>query len=142
MRRFPLLLLVAAAVGCGAASGADLTLAPTDANVTGTFNLQTANGQVLPVRSIFNQTQEWDLTADQIILSADNTWVETSSYVVTTLLTGDQVNTQTVASGTYSVTSGQINFIMTAGGTSTFIGSVTGSTLSLVFNGGRFVYSR
>jgi hypothetical protein len=31
---------------------------------------------------------------------------------------------------------------MTAGGSTNFTGSVTGNTLSLVLNGGRYVYSR
>ena len=142
MRRFSL-FLVAAAVGCGAAAaGADLTLGPTDANVTGTFNLQTSNGLLLPVSFILNQAQEWSLVADQIILSADNTWVETSTFIVTDLSTGVKTNTQSLVSGTYSVASGQINFVMTVGGTTTFTGSVTGNTLSLVLNGGRYVYSR
>ena len=143
MRRFPLVLLVAAAVGCGAAAaGADLTLAPTDADVTGTFNLQTSNGQLLPVSFILKQAQVWSLVADQIILSADNTWVETSTFIVTDLTTGVKTNTQSVVSGTYSIASGKINFIMTVGGNTAFAGSVTGNTLSLVLNGGRFVYSR
>lgn len=143
MRRFPLVLLVAAAVGCGAAAaGADLTLAPTDANVTGTFNLQTSNGQLLPVNFTLNQVQVWSLVADQIILSADNTWAETSTFVVTDVTTSVTTNTQSVVSGTYSIASGQINFIMTVGGTTNFTGSVTGNTLSLVLNGGRYVYSR
>jgi hypothetical protein len=143
MRRFPLFLLVAAAVGCGAAApGADLTLAPTDADVTGTFNLQTSNGQLLPVNFVLNQVQVWSLVADQIVLAADNTWAETSTFVVTDVTTSVTTNTQSVVSGTYSITSGQINFIMTVGGSTNFSGSLTGNTLSLVLNGGRYVYSR
>ena len=141
MRRLPLLMSLVALLGCGGASS-EFVLAPTDANVVGTFNLTVSNGNVLPIVARLTADDEWDMTSDQLVMSADNTWTETSTYQVTTFLTGALTQQQTTSSGTYSIADSKITFVMTAGGTGTFIGSVTGNTLALVYNGGHFFYSR
>jgi hypothetical protein len=48
----------------------------------------------------------------------------------------------TTSAGTYSIANGQINFVMTEGGTATFVGSVVVNNLAVNFNGQRYVYTR
>ena len=68
--------------------------------------------------------------SDAIVIAADNTWNETTNYHVFALSDGDASDhADSVVSGTYTIANGEINFTMTAGGTATFIGSVTGNTL-------------
>ena len=141
MRRLSLLLSAVVAFGCSSDSE-PLTLSPTDANVVGTYSLTSSNGRSLPIPVLLTNDEEWDMTSDQFVIAADNTWVENTNYRVITLSTSATRTSSTQASGTYAVASGQINFIMTTGGNTPFTGSVTGNTLSLLFNGGRFVYSR
>jgi hypothetical protein len=141
MRRLSYLAVILALLGCEQNS-AEPTLAPTDANVVGSYALSTANGRLLPIVVSLTADEEWDLSADRFVISADNTWTDTTTYAVKSFASGSVTARQTGATGTYAIANGQINFIMTTGGTATFPGSVTGNTLSLLFNGGHFVYSR
>ena len=141
MRRLSCLAVILALLGCGHDSE-EPTLAPTDANVTGSYALSTANGRLLPIIVSLTADAEWDLSADQFMIFADHTWTDTTTYAVKSFTSGAVTTQQTGASGTYAIANGQINFTMFTGGTGTFPGSVTGNTLSLLFNGGHFVYSR
>jgi hypothetical protein len=141
MRRLPYLAVILALLGCEQSS-TQLTLAPTDANVVGSYALSAANGRLLPIIVSLTASEELDLTADRFVISGDNTWTDTTTYAVKSFTDGTVTARQTGATGTYAIANGQINFVMTTGGTGTFPGSVTGNTLSLLFNGGHFVYSR
>jgi len=83
-----------------------------------------------------------DMTSDQLIIRADLTWSETSNYKVTTFQTGGISAQQTSSSGTYAIADSKINFVMTNGGTATYTGSVSGNTLTMIYNGGHFIYTR
>jgi hypothetical protein len=144
MRRTVLLLIVSSislAAACGG-DNKDLTLPPTEANVVGTFNLTSANGRLLPYTAFVTSTAQWDLAADRIVIAADNTWADTTSYNVTDFSSGAVTPQLTATAGTYKIANGQIQFVMTVGGTSIFAGAVTGSTLSVLFNGQPFTYTR
>ena len=141
MRRLPDLAVLLALLGCEQSS-TELNLAPTDANVVGSYTLAAANGRLLPFVVSLTADEELDLTADRFVISADNTWTDTTTYAVKSFTAGTVTARQTGATGTYSIANGQINFIMTTGGTGSFPGSVTGNTLSVLFNGGHFMYSR
>jgi hypothetical protein len=145
MRRLPLVLLAAAAIACGGSdstTGPVITLAPTDANVVGSFHLVAANGTLLPIVAVSSATQLATLTADTLALASDNTWTEVSVFNVLSLVDNTQGPVRTLSGGTYAIGSSRINFVTTQGGTSTFIGSVINNTLSLSFNGNLFVYNR
>jgi hypothetical protein len=142
MRRLATALSLALICGCGSDAVVDPTLGPTDANVVGTFLLTASNGRSLPLVARLTSDEEWDLTSDQFVIVADNTWNELTSYRVTTFATGAVSTQQSVSSGTYSIANNQINFVMTVGGSTSFTGSVTGKTLALLYNGGQFLYSR
>jgi hypothetical protein len=144
MRRLPLLLFALVALGCGGGSGADVSLAPTDANVTGTFNLQTSDGVGLPLLAGYTadgQT-EIDMSGDQIVIAADNTWTEVTSFRLTSLVDLTYTSQATNSAGTYNVANNKINFVMTTGGSEVFTGSVIGNTLQVAYNGSRLVYTR
>jgi hypothetical protein len=141
MRRLSILAVMLALLGCEQSS-AEPTLSPTDANVAGAYALTTANGRLLPIIISLTADAEVDMTADRFVIAADNTWTDTTTYAVKSFSDGTVTSQQTGATGTYAIADGQINFIMKTGGTSAFPGSVTGNTLSLLFNGGRFVYLR
>ena len=143
MRRAALLLSALVVLGCSSDNNNnDLTLPLTDANVVGTYSLTSSNGRSLPFTVLLTADEQWVITSDQFVIAADNTWSETTNYLITALSTGGTRTSSTQASGGYAISSGQINFTMTAGGSTPFTGSVTGNVLSLLFNGGHFLYSK
>jgi len=141
VRRIAFLVSLVALAGC-AGDTPEFTLGPTDANVVGTFSLTNSNGRVLPIVARLTAEEEWDMTSDQLIIRADLTWSETSNYKVTTFLTGGIATQQTSSSGTYTIADSKINFVMTVGGSAMYTGSVTGNILSMIYNGGHFIYTR
>jgi len=141
MRRIVLAVSLVALAGC-AGDTPPFTLGPTDANVVGTFSLTNSNGRLLPIVARLTTEEEWDMTSDQLIIRADLTWSETSNYKVTTFQTGGISAQQTSSSGTYAIADNKINFVMTNGGTATYTGSVGGNTLTMIYNGGHFIYTR
>jgi hypothetical protein len=138
------LLLVVALAACGSATQptVDLSLAPTSTDVAGNFNLISANGTAPPFAAFSTSTQDWTLMADTLSMTANNAWTESTKYLVTSRIDGSIATQYTVVSGSYAIVSGQINFTMLVGGTATFAGSVTGSTLTLIYNGTKFIYTK
>ena len=84
--------------------------------------------------------EAWELASDKMAVGADGTWSETTLYVVHKLSDGTSNSKESVVSGTYAIANGQINFVMTQGGTDTFAGSVTGTELRLLYSGKLFIY--
>jgi len=119
----------------------DTSLKPTSTNVAGSFNLVSANGTAPPFAAFTTSTADWTLVSDTIVV-ANNTWTEATKYSVLSLLDNSTSTQFTVVSGTYAIANAQINFTMTQGGTVTFPGSVTGDTLTIIFSGRRFLYTR
>ena len=142
MRRAALLVSALVVLGCSSDNSDPLTLPITDTNVVGNYALTSSNGRSLPYTVLLTADEQWVITSDQFVIAADNTWSETTNYLITALSTGGTRTSSTQASGGYAISSGQINFTMTTSGTKSFIGSVTGSILSLLFDGGHFLYSK
>ena len=142
MRRIALLLSALVVLGCSSDNSDELTLPLTDADVAGTYSLTSSNGRSLPFTVLLTADEQWIITSDQFVIASDNTWSETTNYLITALSTGGTRTSATQASGGYAISKGQINFTMTTGGTTPFTGSVTGNVLSLLFNGGHFLYSK
>ena len=143
MRRLALLLAVLAASACGnTGDTSSLDLPETETNVTGTFNLSLANGRTVPFDAIVTSAETWTLTADKIVLSADNTWVDSTNYVIYNNTFGSSTPHATATAGTWAIESGAINFVMTSGGNVSFVGSVVANNLAVNFNGVRYVYTR
>lgn len=117
-------------MGCGS----DAPVAPTNGNgggggggITGAYNLQTVNGNSLPVVTFQQGNDKQEITAGSVSLNADNT----ASLSLTIRETvGATVTTQTSTDvGTYAVTGNQVTF------------TFNGSTLVAVLNGGTLSFS-
>jgi hypothetical protein len=144
MRALFCVLLAGTLAGCGSSTepAADTTLAPTSTDVAGSYNLVSANGTAPPFAAFSTATADWTLAADTVSMTATNTWTEATKYFVTTRIDNTTTTQFTVVGGTYAIANGQINFTMTQGGTLAFAGSVTGSELTIVFSGKRFIYTK
>ncbi len=144
MRALCCLLSAAVIAGCGGSTepSIDLSLAPTSTDVAGDFNLISANGTAPPFPAFATATEDWTLVADTVSIAANNAWTEATKYSVTSLLDNSTSTQYSIVSGTYAIASGKINFTMVQGGTATFSGSVTSNTLTLIYTGTRFIYTR
>lgn len=144
MRALSCLLFALVVASCGSSTEpvGDVSLSPTSTDVAGAFNLISANGTAPPFPAFATSTQDWTLAADSVTIAANNTWVESTKYFVTSIIDNSTTTQFTVVSGTYAIASGKINFTMTQGGTETFVGSVTGSTLTIIYTGKRFIYTK
>lgn len=141
MRRIAWMTAVAFLAACQSSSS-DFHLGPSDANVAGQFTLVSINSAPLPVPAVLTTTESWSLTSDTLSITTDGQWTETTVYVVTQLSDGSTSNRTTASAGTYTIANQTINFVLTTGGTASFTGSVQGSTLTLLYNGGHFFYVR
>jgi hypothetical protein len=141
---FCVVLAAAVASACGSSTEpvGDVSLAPTSTDVAGSYNLISANGTAPPFAAFATSTQNWTLVADTISITPPNAWAEATKYSVTSLLDNSTSTQFTIVSGTYAIANGQILFTMTQGGTFQFPGSVTGSTLTIIFTGKRFIYTK
>jgi hypothetical protein len=142
MRALHCLAFAAFLAACGSDKTVDVSLPPTSTDVVGSFNLISANGVTPPFAAFATTTADWTLASDSVAIAANNTWTETTKYFVTTLADNTTTTQFTSVGGTYSIASGQIQFVMTQGGSTTFPGSVTGSSLTIIFNERRFIYAR
>jgi len=141
MRRSRWLATLALLAACQSSS-ADFQLGPTDANVEGQFTLVSINSNPLPVSALVTTTESWALTSDTLTITADGKWTETTVYAVTQTSDGSTSIRSSGVNGTYTIASQKINFTQTDGGIATFTGSVQGSSLTLLYNGGHFFYVR
>ena len=144
MRALFCLFAAAVVAGCGGSTEptVDLSLAPTSADVVGAFNLISANGAAPPLPAFVTATANWTLVADTVAIAADKTWTEATNYLVQSLIDASTTTQSSLVSGTYAIANGQINFTMTQGGSANFIGSVTANTLTLIYSGTRFIYTK
>lgn len=142
MRRLRLVVLLVAAASCQNEPRLDLTLPPTEADVTGTFFLAEANGVQPPFDTQISTTSRQTLTSDAMYVAANNTWADTTNYIVTNLADGTQIPQQTASAGTYTIANGQINFVMTVGGTIMFQGAVNSGSLIVNYGNKRFIYTK
>jgi len=144
MRRLifaPLVPILALALGCG---GDSFTLAPTDADVAGTFALQTSDGHKLPKDGgrTLDGTAEIYQTADVLTLDGAGDWTETTTLALQSLVDNTEQSQTTTSNGTYSIANGQIDFVRTLSGAANFSGSVTGAVLTVLYSGSTLVYVR
>ncbi|MGH7620308.1 MAG: hypothetical protein ACREPM_24085, partial [Gemmatimonadaceae bacterium] len=143
MRALCCLVLTAVVIACGSSTEptGDISLDPTSTDVAGGYNLIAANGTAPPFPAFETQTADWTLTSDSVVIAPPNAWIESTAYLVTSLLDGSTSTEYSVVSGSYVIANAAINFTMLQGGTATFTGSVTGNTLTLIYSGKRFVYT-
>lgn len=137
MRRLVALVVLFGAFACGSSS--DSSTGPAAIVVTGAWQLKTVNGTALPFGST-SGTVKTEITGDALSLNADGTWSEATNYRVTQ---GVTVTTTIGASiGVYRSTNGAVQFTQTTPSSSTFNGTVSGNTLTVLLGAGTFVYQR
>jgi hypothetical protein len=130
MKRLVAVLIVAgiAAGGAWACSG-DST---SPSSIAGTYNLQTIDGQSLPVIVLEVGTDTVEITAGFMRLVSDQTFSESVSFRIAdgAIVTTD-VETTT---GSWTVSGSAITFTGTAGTNAgdTFTGSISGNTLTFI----------
>lgn len=145
MRRIALLLAAAATLAACQTEDTPpdaLTLPTTETAVAGSYTLSLANGRTVPFDAVVTTAEVWQLTGDKIVLSANGTWVDSTTYVVTNRTVNSTSNKLTASAGTYTIANGQINFLMTEGGSTAFVGAVVSNTLYVNFSGLRYTYNR
>jgi hypothetical protein len=117
----------------------DSLTTPTEALLTGKWDLTSVNGSAL--RYVLSQLggKKTEVVADTLTMNASNTFTEVT--IVRSTQSG-QVTTQTIAdAGSYSFNSATVTFHF---GTSGSIGSgtVTGKTMTVITSGVSFTYKK
>jgi hypothetical protein len=130
VRRLIAVLIVAGiAVGGTWACGSDST---SPSSIAGTYNLQTIDGQSLPVVVFEVGTDKVEITAGFMLLNSDQTFSESVSSRITdvAIVTTDVEAT----TGSWTLSGSDITFTATAGNNAgdTFVGSISGNTLTFV----------
>ena len=122
-----------AAAACGEKQG------PTEAALAGTYQLQTVDGQPLPVVDVQQQSA---LISGSMTLGVTGAFTVTNTY---RLGPGGSAGDLTrSASGTYRLSGSTIAFsaLDEGSGSVTFSGTVSGNTVAVTLNGSVMVYGR
>jgi hypothetical protein len=134
MRRFIVLLVVAAAVSCGGDSS-------TSANtpVSGTYTLRSVNGLKLPFIVAENDSTRFEILSDAFTLADDRSWTEAGTSRTT--LNGETSTDAIARSGTYVLGTGtKITLISSNGDFSD--GTIGGGTLTVINEAVSAVYQK
>lgn len=133
IRSVALLLMVALVAGCSDSTG------PGDGSVTGTFKLQTVNGNNLPAAVIQIGNDKVEITEGSITMNADKTY---SSRIGIRVTEGGRTITNTEAStGTYARNNNAITFTDSDGEVNT--GSLSGgNTITFTDEGFVLVFKK
>lgn len=140
MRRFirTLLILVPLQVVQSACGGS--TEPSIDTSFVGNYQLQSINGQPLPLVVLQQGTSSWSITTDHMLIDGNGSWVETQTELIvqngassTQLLTSAGTWVRSV--NTLSLTDGKTNSLYATGTFST-------NQLELFASGVRLEYAR
>ena len=132
-----LAMVVAAATLLAAACGDKQD--PTEVAVVGAYQLQTVDGQTLPIADLQQQSA---LVSGSLTLGAGGAFTVTSTY---RMGTGGAAGDLTLSvSGTYRASGSSITFspLDQGSGSTSFGGTVAGNTLTVTLNGSVMVYRR
>ena len=134
IRRVFLTFLVFGMVGCG---GVDVT---DPGSVSGTYTLQTVNGDALPAVLFQDETTLLEVTAGSITLNQDRS----CSTSMSLRQTQDGVVATETETGvcTYALDSGSITVTDSANPLTPTTGSLTGSSITVTDDGDVFVYQK
>jgi hypothetical protein len=133
MRRLVSILLVVALTACG-----DSSTGPTRATLSGTYNLTSVNGSVLPFTAQASDPKV-EILGDQIVADGGGLFTENGSYRVTDA--GTVTTTPITDAGTYVITGTAVVFRFDSDG-STGTGTISGNTFTVADNGLSFVYTK
>ena len=140
MRRTASMVAVLTALAMIAGCRNDSQTGPTAA-VAGTYQMKTMNGASLPY-SIAAGSLTLQVTRDVLVLNADGSYVDSTTYQIPGANGASQISTS-IERGTYKYSSnGSITFVDATAGGSTYRGSIAGTTLTESVNGATPVYER
>ncbi len=128
-RLISVLIVSGIAAGGTWACGGDST---SPSSIAGTYNLQTIDGQSLPVVIFEVGTDKVEVTAGFMLLNSDQTYSESVSFRITD---GAIVTTDVEATtGSWTLSGSAITFTALAGNNAgdTFLGSISGNTLTFI----------
>jgi hypothetical protein len=125
MRRYVLASLAMLLIACGG----DKAVGP--ATVSGTYTLQTVNGNKVPA-AFYQDSQELDeFVSGTVMLADDNSWSGQLGVRGTDLTTNEKfIDTNAPIGGTFSFKNGQITLTDSFNGL-VFTGTIAGGTLSV-----------
>lgn len=125
MRRYVLASLAMLVIACGG----DKAVGP--ASVSGTYTLQTVNGQTVPAAFYQDSLEKDEFVNGSVALADDNSWTGSLGLRGTDMTTNEMfLNTTAPIGGTYSLRNGQITLTDAFNGL-VFTGTVAGGTLSV-----------
>jgi hypothetical protein len=119
-----------------AACGGDSSTGPESANVTGTYALQTINGQATPVTIIQIATYRLEVVSGSLAINTNNTFSNTLTYRETDsgqIVTGSETCTGTYSRNGNSVTFNEADVVNTECG-DTYTGTVSGNNLTVAYD--------
>jgi hypothetical protein len=136
---FALIILILSQ-GCGGGDSPTTPTTPTPTNITGTYTLQSVNGQSLPYVLVVETAHVygWTLTAGSTTLNQDMT--ASSSATVTVTDSGTSSTTTVTDIGTYTHTNGAIT--VTWASSTPDSGSIVGSKLTLTDDGDVYIFQK
>jgi hypothetical protein len=126
MRRLMLLMLPIALMGCGGSDNS--TTGPTLASLSGTWNLQTANGTPLPFTVSSAGGIKTEILSSVVTVAANGTFTQVSQFRTTI---NGQISLMTLpSSGTISLSGTLVTVTVTGSGAGT--GTLNSSTMFTV----------
>ena len=134
MRKLLAVLIgIAIMAACGDSTG------PSETNISGTYELQTINGQNLPFTLLIVGTYQLEIAAGSVTINANGTYEE--STTVREIDGSSTTTTTETSSGTWTRTNNAVTFVDGEDQTS-LTGALSGSTLTFSEEGSTLVYQR
>lgn len=121
-----LLLALSACDGGGISTGVD---------VSGTYTLRSVNGDPLPATLFEDSEVRYEIVRGELRLIADRTYQTLITFRFTDKFSGDAESDIAVETGTYRVRDGDITFTSDDPADGTYVGSITGSTITYTTDG-------
>jgi hypothetical protein len=131
-KRFLAAATIVLLIACG-----DSPTDPTAASLAGTWTLQTVNGAAVPFTLVGSGANRTDLTKGSVALSSTGGYTQSVELVT---YTSGQPATNTLAdAGTFTIDGSTITFTSSNGGAAQ-AATVSGSSMTLAFQGTSVVY--
>lgn len=125
--------VLAACDGGGISTGVD---------VSGTYTLRSVNGDPLPATLFEDSEVRYEIIGGELRLQADRTYETPITFRFTDKFSGDAESDIAVETGTYRVRDGDITFTPDDPADATYVGTITGSTITYTTDGTTVTFRR
>lgn len=123
----------------GACDGGGIS---TGVDVSGTYTLRTVNGDLLPATLFEDSEVRYEIVGGELRLMADGTYQTPITYRFTDRFSGDAEMDVAVETGTYRARDGDITFTSDDPQVGTYVGTITGSTITYTTSGTTVTFRR